>query len=80
MPKVVDDFAFAENGIFAESAVLLLSMNFDSRASYGKVGRISALRILSGTLFVQFEWYHGYYSSHFYEAIFLLLKNGGNYG
>ena len=31
-------------------------------------------------MFVQFEWYHGYYSSHIYEAIFLLLKNGGNYG
>ena len=27
---------------------------------------------------MQFEWYHGYNSSHFYEAIFLLLKNGGN--
>lgn len=36
MPKVVDNFAFSENGAYAESAVLLLLMNFDSRASYEK--------------------------------------------
>ena len=71
---VVDGQDFSERDLVAEKILLSPKMNFASRASCEKRDVIAALKQpKAAEVFpLQFEWYHGIFSSHFCEAIFLL--------